>query len=534
MPTADVRIDGATIIDGTGAAGRSGSVVIDDGQIVSVEEGAAAHRVIDADGMVIAPGFIDLHTHTDFTLPLHPEARAVIHQGVTTVVTGNCGFSPFPAPPDRLDELRSLTAFLDHGIDWDRCRTAPEFVAYLEESSPACNVALQIGLGTVRLAAMGFDRRPPSTDEMGRMKQAVEEAFETGVHGVSSGLVYAPGGYAGQQEVVELVSIAAGRGGFYSTHVRNEGRHLGAAISEALATAAEAGVALQLSHHKAIGPAAWGTVNDSLTAIHQAITAGRDVLVDVYPYRAGSTGFTQILPAWVLDQGIGGMRRALQDPVQRERIAREMMAADAAREFDPASILLAEIPPGPNRTHEGKYLAEVAAAVGGDPLDVAFDLLVEEAAGITMVVFGMSEDDVRRVLTDPAALVASDGWTLDPSEGGTPHPRSYGTFPRVLGRYVRDEGVLSLEEAVHKMTGLPARRLGEPSRGTIALGSEADLVVFDPLTIADAATFTNPHRYPTGIQHVLIGGTAVIDDGVETGARPGSVLTRQRGTDPVE
>lgn len=534
MPTADLRIDGATIVDGTGAAGRRGSVVIDGGRIVAEEEGAAAHRVIDADGMVIAPGFIDLHTHTDFTLPLHPGASAVIHQGVTTVVTGNCGFSPFPAPPERVDELRSLTAFLDHGIDWDRCRTTAGFVAYLEASPPACNVALQIGLGTVRLGAMGFERRPPSPAEMGQMRLAVQEAFETGVYGVSSGLVYAPGSYAGRQEVVELVSIAAIHGGFYSTHVRNEGRYLGAAVAEALATAAEAGVPLQLSHHKAIGPAAWGAVNDSLNAIHRAIDAGQDVLVDVYPYRAGSTGLTQILPDWVLSEGVDGMRRTLQDPVQRDRINREMTAADAAREFDPGSILLAEIPEGPNELHRGKYLADVATASGRDPVDVAFDLLVTEGAGIAMVVFGMSENDVRRVLTDPAALVASDGWTLDPSAGGTPHPRSYGTFPRVLGHYVRETGVLSLPEAIHKMSGLPARRLGDRSRGIIGQGKVADLVVFDPLTIADVATFTDPHRYPIGIEHVLIGGTPVIDDGFETGARPGSVLTRQRGTDPVQ
>lgn len=534
MAIADFRIDGGTIIDGTGEPGRIGRVAIQGGRIVVTDDAVPARRIIDADGAIVSPGFIDLHTHSDFTLPLYPAAAAMVHQGVTTQVTGNCGFSPFPAPQARLDELMALTSFIDKGIDWDRCTTADDYVRYVEDASPATNVVLQVGLGTVRVTAMGFDRRPPTSSEREQMETEISAAFDAGALGISSGLVYAPGSYASAIEVGALVSIAAARGGFYSTHIRNEGAELQAAIEEALATARSVGAPLQISHHKAIGSANWGSVSSSLAQIDRAIDLGQDVLADVYPYRAGSTTLIQILPTWALAGGIPAMRRNLQDPVVRKRIAHEMTRPDAVREFDPNAIVLAEIPPGPNAEHEGRSLADLAADAGQDALDVAFRLLVEEGAGIVMVVFGMAEDDVRQVMSHPAVAIASDGWTLDPSAGGTPHPRNYGTFPRVLGRYVREEGVLSLEAAVHKMTGLPARRLRGLRRGHIETGFVADIVVFDPAAVADVATYSDPHRFSVGLEHVFVSGVPVIEDRLETGARPGSVLTRQRRADPVE
>jgi N-acyl-D-amino-acid deacylase len=498
------------------------------------DDTAAARRVINADGAVVAPGFIDLHTHSDFTLPVYPGASSMIRQGVTTQVVGNCGFSPFPAGSENAAELREYTSFIDAGIQWDQCGDAASFMAYLDSLPLACNVAIQVGLGTVRLATLGFERRSPTPSEMARMKEHIHESFRAGVVGVSSGLVYPPGSYATTDEVIELVAVAATYQGFYSTHIRNETRDLQQAVEEALAIARAADIPLQLSHHKVIGSANWGAVEATLETIDGARAAGEDVLADQYPYRAGSTAFTQILPEWVLEDGIAGVRAAILNPDRRQRIVADMARPDAVREFNPTAILLAEIPEGPNQKFEGRYLAEVAADVGEDSIDLALRLIVEEGTGILMVAFGMSEDDVRRVMAHPAVAIASDGWTLDPAVGGKPHPRSYGTFARVLGTYVRTEHVLSLETAVHKMTGLPASRLLHSGRGLIEPGKIADLVVFDPQAITDLATFDDPHQFSVGVEHVIVAGVSVVEHGKETGAPAGRVLRRQGGTNPVE
>ncbi|HSJ27294.1 MAG TPA: D-aminoacylase [Acidimicrobiia bacterium] len=534
MPDVDIRIDGATIVDGTGADPRAGSVGVRDGRLVVPADGASTRRVIDAAGAVVSPGFIDLHSHADFSLPAYPGALAAISQGVTTLVTGNCGFSPFPCPPARSQDIQQATKFIDQGLDWERCATAADFLDYVDSTEPACNVALQVGLGTVRLAAMGFDRREATEAETETMRDAVAAAFTAGVVGVSSGLVYAPGTYAPSHEVARLVAVAAAHGGFYSTHIRNEGPSLLEAMEEAIVIASSAGVALQLSHHKALGRANWGSVVESLARIDSARDAGIDVSADAYPYRAGSTGLTQILPARVLEGGVQQMQRMLDDPVERERIRHEILAVNAPREFDPAGILLACVPEGPNKPFEGRYLADIAAELGSDPLDTALTLIAEEAAGITMVVFGMSEADVRRVLAHRAVAVASDGWTLDPGAAGMPHPRNYGTFTRVLGHYVRDEGVLTLPAAIHKMTQMPAQRLGWTRRGVLRDGGVADLVVLDPTTVADRATFADPHQLSAGITHVFVGGRPVFEEGEPTGLRPGRVSTLERRSDPIE
>jgi N-acyl-D-amino-acid deacylase len=492
--------------------------------------------VIDARGAVIAPGFIDLHTHSDFTLPVYPDAPAMVRQGVTTQVVGNCGFSPFPSPADRRAELIEYTSFIDAGLAWERWEGADGYMSYLESFPLACNVAVQVGLGTVRQAVMGFAKRPATVDEMAQMKMHLVEAFESGAIGVSSGLVYAPGRFASTEEVAELVSVASAYGAFYSSHIRNEAGALVEAVEEALLIARSSGIPLQLSHHKALGPANWGRVEMTLSLIDEACARGEDVLADQYPYRAGSTAFTQILPGWVLENGVAGMRAAIADPQQRSRIVAALSGTDpdAIRDFDPESILLAEIPLGPNKRFEGWFLVDVAAELGESPIDSALRLIHDEGTGILMVVFGMSEDDVRMVMAHPAVAIASDGWTLSPSSGGNPHPRSYGTYARVLGKYTREEHVLSLEAAVHKMTGLPARRLRGFDRGLVATGMVADLVVFDPERVADMATFEDPHRFCEGIDHVLVAGVSVIENGVPTGAAPGRVLRREGGANPVE
>lgn len=528
MSRVDLRIDNARVVDGSGGPAFTGSVAVVDGRIAAADDDRPAIRTIDAGGAVVTPGFIDLHTHSDFTLPVFPAAEAMVRQGVTTQVVGNCGFSPFPNPPEHKAELIDYTSFIDAGIPWDRWDDAAGFIAFLETLPLGCNIALQVGLGTVRMSVMGFERRPPRDSELAEMGRLVARSFEAGVIGVSSGLVYPPGSYAGTEEIVNLVSIAGRYGGFYSSHIRNEASSLVDAVGEALEIADRADVALQLSHHKALGRSNWGMVGTTLGLIDAARLAGRDVLADQYPYRAGSTGLTQVLPGWALEGGVDAMRAALRDPDTRGRIVHDMQASDTAaiRDFEPDAILLAQIPDGPNQRYEGSYLSEVAAARGEDPIDTALGLLLDEGASILTVIFGMSEEDVRRVMVHPAVAIASDGWTLSPAAGGRPHPRSYGTYARVLGTYVRDEGVLSLEAAIHKMTALPARRLPGHERGLIAPGLVADLVVFDPDSVQDEATFEDPHRFCSGVHHVVVGGVLAVEHGDATGAAPGRVLRR--------
>ena len=442
----------------------------------------------------------------------------MVRQGVTTQLVGNCGFSPFPVHPNRRDLLRSHCAFLDVGLLWD-WTGIDGYMARLESLPLACNVALQIGHGAVRIAAMGFDERDPTTWELETMQGLVAEAFEAGAFGLSSGLIYPPSSYAETDELIAVASVARRYGGFYSSHIRNEGDRLQDSVREALAIGAAAGVPVQLGHHKASGKANWGSVSESLALIDRARAAGQDVLADQYPYVAGSTTLTTLLPTWAMAGGLVEMLTRLKDPATRARIRSGMSG-----EFK--AIMISSVPEGPNKSYEGMMLADMAAQRNEDMVESALYLLEHESGQVHIVAFVMSDDDVRTVMRHPAVAVGSDGWVLDPAQGGKPHPRSYGTFVRVLGNYVRDQGVLSLEEAVRKMTSLPAQRLGRPDMGLIRPGCVADLVVFDPDTVRDRATFHDPHQYAEGVCHVVVNGQLVIEDGCHTGLAAGQVLRR--------
>jgi len=519
----DVRLTGAKVIDGTGAPGRRADVAVADGRVVAVAEAAAAPaaRTVDLDGLVLAPGFIDLHTHVDFTLPCYPRAAAMVRQGVTTLVGGNCGFSPFPVVADRADDLRDLAAFIDAGLSWD-WSDADGYLTHVASRPLACNLAQLVGHGAVRIAVLGFEARAPRPDELDRMRALVDDALRAGAFGLSTGLVYAPGSHAGTDELVALADVAAAHGRFYVSHIRSEGDGSVDAVAEALEIGRRTGAAVQLSHHKAMGRANWGKVGRTLAMVDDARADGLDVTADQYPYVAASTTLSNLLPAWAREDGLDGMLAILGDPERRERLATEVRAG--ASDYDLDEVMVSAVPDGANADAAGRMLVDLARDAGEQPTETVFRLLADERDRVQMVIFGMDEDDVRTVMAHPQVAVASDGWTLDPGAAGTPHPRSYGTFVRVLGEYVREQGVLPLEEAVRKMTSLPAARLGRDDLGVIRAGARADLVAFDPARIADTATFEAPHQFAVGVEQVIVNGQVVVDGGDDTGVEAGSVL----------
>ncbi len=526
----DLLLSNARIVDGTGNPWFKGDVGIENGKITAIGDltGAPTKRTLNVDGKVLAPGFIDLHSHSDFTTAIFPRAESMVRQGVTTELVGNCGLSPFPIEPSHFELLQTYTGFIDCGLTWE-WQDAAGFMASLENLPLASNLALQVGHGTIRIAVMGFDDREPTATELAAMEKLVAQAHEQGVFGLSSGLIYVPGSYAQTAELVALAKVSARYGGFYSSHIRGEGDTLLEAVAEAITIGREAGTGVQLSHHKASGKANWGQVENSLQMIDAARAAGYDVLADQYPYTAGGTTLTALLPQWAIAGGVEAMRKRLADSATHARIYQAIANADpdtGARQFSPETIMISGVPEGPNKAYQGLMLSEIAAQRQQDMIETALYLLESEPEGIGMIVFTMSEDDVRRVMRHPAVAVGTDGANINPSHGGSSHPRNYGTFPRVLGKYVREEHVLSLPEAIRKMTSLPAQRLRRFDMGLVRPGCIADLVIFDPDTVQDRATFPEPHQYARGISHVLVNGTLVIEEGEDTGAKAGRVLRR--------
>jgi len=512
----DLKIEGAQVIDGTGAPGSRADVGIRDDVIVAVGDlsGESAGSSLWAAGRALAPGFIDMHSHSDWRLWENRRAESKIRQGVTTEVVGNCGFSPAPASREFLQELRGFALYLPRGMDF-RWQSVGEYLKAFDAEGTALNVMQLVGHGTLRIAAMGFARRAPDRKELARMQRLMADAMEDGAWGLSTGLIYAPGSYASTEEIVEVARVAGRHRGFYASHIRGEGATLLDAVGEAIRVGREGELSVQVSHIKAAGRPNWGKVADALALIDAARAEGLDVMADVYPYTASSTTLRTLLPDWALEGGVEAMLQRLHTPEVRERIRRELEAPVTGQSLLDRvgweNIMLASCPQ--RKDAEGKRLSEVGAERGMDPLDAALELIVDEAG---------------RALAHPAVMIGSDGSSLAPYGAlgaGKPHPRSYGTFPRVLGEYAREQRILGLPEAVHKMTGLPAKRLQLRDRGVIRVGAKADLVVFDPRRIADQATYDEPHRYPVGIEHVVVNGSIVVKDGAHTGSLPGKLLT---------
>ena len=526
----DLKIEGATVLDGSGRPGSRTDVGVRDEAIVAVGDLSreTAGNVLNATGRVLAPGFIDMHSHSDWRLWGNRRAESKIRQGVTTEVVGNCGFSPAPVSTEFRDEMRTFALYIPKGMDF-AWRSVGEYLRAFDRDGTALNVVQLVGHGTLRVAAMGFARRPPTSGELSAMQRMLGDAMQEGAWGLSTGLIYAPGSYSTTDEIVAVARAAARYRGFYASHIRGEGATLLDAIREAIQVGREASMPVQISHIKAAGRPHWGKVAEALALIDTARAEGLDVMADVYPYTASSTSLRTALPDWALEGGVAAMLKRLHDPAECQRMRDDMARGGGysiVERMGWENVMIAWCPK--RKDAEGRRVAEIAEAGKLDPVEAVFELLRDADGVASMILFQLDEKDFVRAVSHPQVMIGSDGSSLATTgemSAGKPHPRNYGTFPRVLGRYARDERVLSLAEAVHKMTGLPARRLGLRDRGEIRVGAKADLVVFDAKRIADQATFEDPHRYPVGIEQVLVNGRFVIKDGEHTGSLPGKVLS---------
>ena len=523
-PKHDLVIRGGTVFDGTGAAGREGDVAISGGLVTAIGPDIAGRgrNEIDARGRAVAPGFIDVHSHGDESLFADPRAESVIRQGVTTIVVGQDGDSRAPATrPTTADGI--VRGALGTSASFESMH---EFFRAVNNLPPAVNVASMVGLGTVRGLVVGEDDRPATANELAQMRALVEAALADGACGASTGLEYAPGSFASREELVTLCRPLAARRLPYATHMRNEDDTLIEAIDEAVAIARGAGCPLHISHLKTSGPRNWHKIGDALGRLEAAKSAGMDVAFDRYPYVAYQTGLTNLFPIWALDGGSAAFLRRLTASDTADRIRGETLAKiDKLAGWN--SVMISGVAEPADRAAEGQRLGDYAAKLGEDPYALTTGLLQRNHTDVGTVVFAMSEENLQRFLAHPLGMVCSDGGAFaleGPARRGHPHPRGLGSFPRVLGRYVRETKTLTLAEAVHKISGFAASRLGLADRGRLAVGIAGDVVVFDPATVADRATFADPFQYPDGIETVIVNGSIALRDGQRSGSRRGRAL----------
>ncbi|MGD8388398.1 MAG: D-aminoacylase [Desulfobacteraceae bacterium] len=532
MSSVKTVIRGGRIVDGTGSDGYVADVAIAEGKIVRIGPNLppeTEEETIPAEGLVVSPGFVDAHSHDDLYLLIDPACSVKVAQGVTTTVIGNCGVSAAPlveeAFEDVLDILR-LFGGEEAAREHFSVQTFEGFNKKLRGAGLGIHVVPLVGHTTVRMAVMGSEHRAPDRRELSVMCDHVEQAMEAGAFGLSSGLIYAPGSYAAPEEIAALCQVVEGRGGVYTTHIRNEGDLLIHAVEEAIQVGRETGVPVHISHHKAMGRNNRGRSADSLRIMAEARTEGIRTTCDQYPYNAASTTLSAALPHDALNEGVEQLREKLQDPAVREAYRFEMEKGGGTggenlvqlAGFEGIVVSASQARPD----CIGASIAQAAERAGVDPFDLVFDLVSEEARGTFVVVFAMSDEDIEWIMQDPFTMVGTDGI---PAFGESKtHPRMTGTFPRVLGTYVRERGVLSLEEAVRKMTSLPCRTFGLHGKGVIEEGYDADLVIFDPERIRDGSTYDQPYLKPEGIHTVFVAGEAAVKDGDVQGVRSGKVL----------
>lgn len=519
----DLVIKNGKILDGTGNPWYYSDVGIKDDTIASIGKiDGKGEKVIDAKGHIVSPGFIDIHSHSDMPILIDPMAQSKIRQGVTTEVIGQCGNSAAPMYESYREYRNTYNRNRvpdDFQFDWT---TMKSYMERLENQGSAVNIAPVVGHGTVRANVLGYENRKPSDEELDAMRGHVRDAMEDGAWGMSTGLIYPPSVYGKQPEITELVKVVVEYGGVYFSHIRGEGDTLLDAVSEACEIGKDSGIPVQIAHFKASGVKNWGKTGESLALVERYRDMGVEVTFDQYPYIASSTGLTALLPHWAHEGGATKMLEVLKDPVKVEKIKGELRL-----NYGWDKILVTSAKNNPQ--YNGKHIQEISKRMGLDPFEAYVQLLIFENTQVPSVMFGMHEDDVRRVMQSPYGMVGSDGSAISPSgiwENTVPHPRLYGTFPRVIGHYVR-ERVISLHEAVRKMTGAPAQKLGLKDRGLLREGNKADITIFHPDEVKDVATFTDPQRYAAGIPYVLVNGRIVVERGEHTGALPGKALRKR-------
>lgn len=523
----DWLIANGRIVDGTGSPWYRGDVAIAGDRIVAVGQlrGARARDTIDASGLTVSPGWIDMLGHSEYSLLSDGRALSKITQGITTEITGEVT----SVVPVNERTLRELGFARSNRVDWT---DLDGYFTRLQRERPAINLATYVTVGSVRRYVMGDANRAATADERAQMRELVAQAMRQGAVGLSTGMIYAPATYASTDEIVDLARVAAQYGGGYASHIRSEGARLIEAINEAVTIGERAGTWVQIHHLKASGKANWGKLAAAIAAIEAARARGVDVTADQYPYRASSTGLDAIIPSWAHAGGTDSLVARLQDPGTRTRLTQEIMGPEQRDELigessgGPTGVMLAGFRTDSLRRYNGMLLSDVARQRGQPAIEAVYDLLVADSAATQAIYFSMSEEDIELAMKQPWVSVGIDAGARDTVLNSHPHPRAFGSFPRVLCHYVRARNVLTLPDAIRKFSALPAARVGLADRGVIKAGMFADLTIFEEATVCDRATFEKPVQTSAGIHHVLVNGVPVIRNGVVTGARPGRGLRR--------
>jgi N-acyl-D-amino-acid deacylase len=527
----DVIIKGGTVYDGTGEKARVIDVAIRGDRIAGLGTFSAdqAKTVIDAKGLAVAPGFINMLSWSTESLIEDGRSQSEIREGVTTEIMGE-GYSMGPVNDRMKERMRTQQGDIKYEIKWN---TLAEYLRYLEQRGISCNVASFVGATTIREFAIGLEDKPPTPEQLEQMRELVRQEMEAGALGIGTSLIYPPAFYAKTEELIELCKVAAKYKGKYISHMRSEGNQLLEAIDELLRISKEAGIPAEIYHIKAAGQPNWGKADAMLAKIEDARKAGLKITADMYTYTAAGTGLDACLPPWTEDGGYPALFKRLRDPATREKIAAEVRTPSDKWENlylaagSPDKILLSGFKSEKLKPLTGKSLAEIAKMRGKDPIETIMDLIAEDESRIDCIYFLMSEENVKKEIAKPWVSFGSDEASQAP-EGNflksNCHPRAYGCFSRVLGKYSREEKILTLEQAVRKLSGLPATNLGLDHRGFVQEGMFADVVVFDPATVGDRATFDKPHQYSVGMKHVFVNGAQVLKDGEHTGAKPGRAV----------
>ncbi|MGC8610854.1 MAG: N-acyl-D-amino-acid deacylase family protein [Thermoplasmata archaeon] len=515
----DLIIKNGKIFDGTGNDWFKFDIGIlnDKIEFIGNLNKTDGESLIDAKGKIVSPGFIDIHSHSDLSAMLYPTADSKVLQGVTTEVVGNCGSSPAPVKKENLELIKDYIGNeISDKLPWN-WRTMDDFYQEVEKIGSSVNFVPLVGHGTLRVAVMGYENREPTDNELKEMKSLLEQEMKSGYFGISTGLEYAPGSYSKTEEIIELARVVSKYGGIYATHIRNEGSGVVDAINEAITISKEAGTPLEISHLKVVGKENWDRDDKILKLIYDARKNGIEVNADVYPYTASHTTLTIMLPSWVLEGGVRNALSKLQDHQLKEKIRYEILRKGP--DWERITI----------PSYNGKSIKELSVEWNIDPFETFVKLLLDNNGSVSIIGHSMREESVEKFILSPLVSIGSDSSGRKPGEGplgGLTHPRAYGTFPRVISGYWREKNLISLSEAIRKMTGLSAAKLRLKERGLIKEGYYADLVIFDPEKISDLATFNDPIKFPAGIDYVIVNGVIVAERGKHTNKKPGRIIKK--------